>query len=106
MDSIRVRAAVRASSRSNWIASLMACGPSTNTTGIGTASGLDPATGSVVRRERLTGSARPFREGEAQNQIAAATAPFAATRGHRHEFLAVHHVHGRRRKNPAARVEL
>src|SRR2546428_3853625 len=50
-------------------------------------------------------SAGSGREREAQNQVAAATAAVAAARRDGHEFFAVHHVHGGRRKDPGARVE-
>src|SRR3989442_5335284 len=50
-------------------------------------------------------SAGSGREREAQNQVSAATAAVGAARRDGHEFFAVHHIHGGRRKDAGARVE-
>src|SRR2546425_4130853 len=50
-------------------------------------------------------SAGSGREREAQNQVSAATAAVRAARRDGHEFFAVHHIHGGRRKDARARVE-
>src|SRR5436309_4224768 len=63
------------------------------------------ATDTKDLRGRSRASAGSRREREAQNQVAAATAAVAAARRDGHEFFAVHHVHGGRRKDPGARVE-
>src|ERR1700722_17204583 len=47
-----------------------------------------------------------FRQRENEDTVPAAPAPLASARAHRHELLAVDHVHGRRGEHTRASIEL